>query len=89
LKLQNPLTDQVFSTVSDQHGTFAMDRIPDGTYVLHIEGSSGGRGYEATDLLIRLNPMASSDALELSRREAGAGRCGGTSMELISPSANQ
>jgi Carboxypeptidase regulatory-like domain len=39
LRLQQPLTPTVYSTTSDQEGDFAFDqRIPEGIYVLHIEG---------------------------------------------------
>jgi hypothetical protein len=83
LNLQDPVTRKSFSTTSDQTGTFAMEGIPAGIYVLHIEGGSGGRDYEPTDLLIRLSPRATRDALELTRREAGGGSCGGTSLDLV------
>lgn len=83
LNLQDPITRRIFPTTSDQNGTFAMDGIPAGIYVLHIEGGSGGRDYEPTDLLIRLSPSASRDELELTRREPGGGSCGGTSLDLV------
>jgi hypothetical protein len=86
LKLQNPLTGAVFSTVSDQNGAFAIDRVPPGVYVLHIEGGKSGRDYDATDLLINLSPRATKDKLVLTRREAGGGSCGGTSLELSNAS---
>lgn len=82
LNMQDPITRKIFSTTSDQNGTFAMDGIPAGIYVLHIEGG-GGRDYEPTDLLIRISPRASRDALELTRREAEGGSCGGTSLDLV------
>jgi hypothetical protein len=91
VNLQDPITQKIFSTTSDRNGTFAMDGIPAGIYVLHIEGGRGGRDYEPTDLLIRLSRNASRDALELIRREAGSGSCGGTSLDLVntpSPPAN-
>jgi hypothetical protein len=91
LNLQNPITRQVYSTVSNQSGAFAFDEVPAGTYVLHVEGGASGRDYDATDLLIRLGPTATRDAVDLTRREAGGGSCGGASLELLntSPSANR
>ena len=83
LTLQNPMTDEIHSAFSDQSGSFAFDQISAGVYVLHIDGGSG-RPYEATDLLIRLSLNANKDRLELVRKEAGGGSCGGTSLELIS-----
>lgn len=82
LKLQNPVTSAVFSTVSDQNGAFAIDSVPPATYVLHIEGGKSGRDYDATDLLINLSPRATKDTIVLTRREASGGSCGGTSLEL-------
>ena len=60
-----------------------FDLIPPATYVLHIEGGAAGdRGYEATNVLIELNPKARLDEVVLTRREGGGERCGGTSLEL-------
>jgi hypothetical protein len=87
LNLQNPITRHVDSTISNQNGTFAFDEVPAGTYVLHIEGGGSGRNYDATDLLIRLSPTASSDSVDLIRRDAGGGSCGGTSLELLNTSS--
>jgi hypothetical protein len=90
LTLQNPFTRKTLSATSDENGAFAIDGVPAGTYVLHIEGGTGGRQYEPTDLLIRLSPSASSDTLELTRREPGGGSCGTTYLELLNrpPAAN-
>lgn len=82
LKLQNPLTGAIFNTVSDQNGAFAIEGVPPAIYVLHIEGGKSGRDYDATDLLINLSPRATKDTIVLTRREAGGGSCGGTSLEL-------
>jgi hypothetical protein len=82
LTLQNPVTNEIHSALSDQSGSFAFDQIPAGVYVIHIDGGSG-RPYEATDLLIRLTPNANRDRLELVRREPSGGRCGGTILELV------
>ena len=83
LKVQNPTTGDVYSTVSGEDGAFAIDHVPAGTYVLHIEGGRSGRDYNASDLLISLSPRANRDTLVLSRREASGGSCGGTSLELL------
>lgn len=84
MKLQNPLTASVYTTESDEHGNFSFGQVPTGTYVLHIEGGTvtKGRDYESTDLLVALREKANSDTLLLSRRDAGAGSCGGTYLEL-------
>lgn len=83
LKLQDPTTGAIYTETSSNQGDFAFQSIPAGTYVLHIEGGSAGdRGYDATDQLIELSPQASRNALLLTRRDAGGGSCGGTSLEL-------
>ena len=83
LKLRNPTTGEVDTTTSGSDGQFTFDPIPDGTYVLHIEGGSAGdRRYDSTDLLIAIAPSARRNSLLLTRRDAGGGSCGGTSLEL-------
>ncbi len=83
LKLQNPLTGATYNMDSDSDGAFAFDGIPEGTYVLHIAGGgTESREYDPTDLLIELSPSASRNTLLLTRREAGGGSCGGTSLDL-------
>lgn len=88
MKLQNPLTGAVHNTVSDANGHFSFDGVPSGTYVIHIEGGTtlNGRDYDSTDQLIQLSETAKSDSLLLKRREASAGSCGGTHLELQNPS---
>jgi hypothetical protein len=84
LTLQNATTEAVYHRTSDANGAFAFDRIPAGTYVLHIDAGKvvPDRAYEASDHLIALGSSARRDSLLLKRREAGAGSCGGTSLEL-------
>ena len=45
---------------------------------------TNGREYESTDLLVALSKKAQSDTLLLSRRNAGAGSCGGPYWEIRS-----
>ena len=86
LKLQDPLTSAAYSTLSDGDGHFSFGAIPNGIYVLHIESGTapGGRDFESSDHLIRLSDTdtAKGDMLLLSHRDAGAGSCGGTHLEL-------
>lgn len=87
LRLQDPLTGAVYSTLSDSDGHFSFGSIPNGIYVLHIEGGTApsGRGFDSSDHLIRLSDTdtAKGDMLLLSHRDAGAGSCGGTYLELL------
>jgi len=84
LELRQPVTGTVRTTVSDANGHFAFDRVPDGTYVLHIDAGTapGNRAYDVTDTLVRFSDTAKRTTLLLSRRELGGGSCGGTSLEI-------
>jgi len=84
MELRQPVTGRVSTTVSDANGHFAFDRVPIGTYVLHIDAGTapGNRPFDATDLLVRLSNTAKRSTLLLSRREPGGGSCGGTSLEI-------
>jgi hypothetical protein len=83
LRLQDPTSRAVYNAMSDRDGGFSFDAVPNGTYVLHIEGgAAGGRAYDPTDSLIRLSSSADRDWLFFKRREAGGGSCGGTELEL-------
>jgi len=78
LKLQNLLTGAIYRKVSDQNGSFSFDLIPNGTYVLHVEG---GTAPEPADFLIQRNDNAP-------RNMAEGGMCGGAYLELRQPRAN-
>ena len=81
-KLQSP-TGATYTTLSDEGGSFAFDSIPHGKYVLHVEGGrTPTREYDSADLLINLSPEAKWNTLLLTRRDPGAGSCGGTSLDL-------
>ena len=85
LRLQDPISGSAYTTLSDSSGVFVFDLIPPATYVLHVEGGAAGdRGYDATDVLIELNPKARRDELVMTRREGGGGSCSGSSLELQS-----
>jgi len=82
-KLHNALTGTVFNTLSDAGGVFSFESIPDGIYVLHVQGGrAGAREYDSADILIRRSDRAAFNSVVLTRRDAGGGSCGGTSMEL-------
>ncbi len=84
LKLQDPMTGAVHNVQSNADGQFLFDPIPNGIYVLHIDGGTapGGRPYAPADLLVRLSDHAKGDTLFLTWRDAGGGSCGGTSLEV-------
>jgi hypothetical protein len=83
LRLENALTRESFGTVSDSGGNFAFDPVPDGTYVLHVEGGNTGRPFDPEDLAIKVSGTATSDAIALTRRDAAGGSCGGTQLDLL------
>lgn len=82
LKLQDPFTGRVFISTSDMDGAFGFDTIPDGLYVLRVEGGRSNREFESADKLIRVSPKAKGNRLTLTKRDAGGGDCGGTVLEL-------
>jgi hypothetical protein len=85
LKLHDPLTGAVYTTVSNGDGNFSFGEIANGTYVLHIEGGATPMGHELqpTDLLIRVVDTANRDTLLLER--SGGSTCGGPYITLESP----
>lgn len=80
--LRDPVTGETSTTKSDPDGTFAFDHLSRGTYVLHIQTGNTGRGFEPTDLLVRLSPKADRNTLVLLRTEPSGGSCGGTTLVL-------
>jgi hypothetical protein len=79
LRLRNAISGQVFARISDEHGGFEFDSIPNGTYVLHESGATG-RAYDPTDLLIKVRADGTRTAVVLSRQEPGATNCGDASL---------
>src|SRR5579859_40764 len=83
LKVQDPITGAAYVARSDQNGKFSFEALPNGTYVIHIEGGmASDRGYDATDKVISIDASATRNWLEFKRRDGGAGSCGGTELEL-------
>jgi hypothetical protein len=83
LKLQNPFTGDTFATQSGADGAFAFGHVPDGIYVLHVEGGRSNRSFDGTDKLVRIIPTASGDTLVLTKEDPVGGSCGGTSLEVL------
>src|ERR1041385_1705148 len=82
VNLQDPINGTVYTTSTDKNGYFALDGVPEGIYVLHLEGGGGdGDAYGYTDELIELSSHAKNKFLEFIR----GGDCGGTHMELKAP----
>jgi hypothetical protein len=50
--LENAKTREVFRSEADIEGMFGFPRVPDGIYVLHIEGGATARAYEPTDMIV-------------------------------------
>jgi hypothetical protein len=67
LTLRDPETATEFQTVTDHDGTYSFGAIPDGMYILHIEGGIG-RDYDPADLSIRVSSNATASSLPLLRR---------------------
>jgi len=84
LTLINGSTLERYSASSDQSGTFLFDepQLPDGTYVLHIEGGilQNGANREASNWVIKINKTVAKDRF-LFRLGGPPGSCGGWSLE--------
>lgn len=83
LTLRSPFSDTVYTTLSDELGQFAFREIPNGLYVLHLEGgtTTGIPTSYSADLIFRLSDSAKQKTLVLTERDAGGGSCGGWSIE--------
>lgn len=83
LTLKSPRNDVEYSTVSDSDGRFAFHEIPNGVYVLQIQGGATQEGdtFGPDSLLLELSPSAKLDALVMTPN-VGGGSCGGWSLTL-------
>jgi len=83
LTLKSPRNDAEYSTVSDSDGRFAFREIPNGVYVLQIEGGATKEGdtFGPDSLLLELSPSTKLDALVMTP-DVGGGSCGGWSVAL-------
>lgn len=68
LLLYDAITGETINRFSDRDGQFSFDSVNRGTYVLHIEGGRSS-GYDATDLLLKLDPSTTKGMLLLSLRQ--------------------
>lgn len=82
--LKNALTGVAYTAISDENGDFTFPDVPEGTYVLHLDGGAlkSGSSCDSTDLLIKVNAKALWDALLLTNRAAHDGICGGVSLDV-------
>src|SRR5277367_104398 len=83
LSLRAPQSNAFYSTTSDNDGQFKFGEVPEGLYVLRVEGgaTAGGRGIEPVSLLFRLSHSAPQRNLFVDESDAFGGRCGGWSIE--------
>jgi hypothetical protein len=80
LKLHDPVSHAVYATTSDEDGHFSFEALPDGTYVLHIEGGSADEfTYDPEDLVIKLANGAKRSELLF---KGGPSGCGGNELAL-------
>jgi hypothetical protein len=83
LSLRAPQSDALYSTTSDNDGHFTFGEIPDGLYVLRVEGgaAAGGRGIEPVNLLFRLSHSGAQRNLFVDEADPIGGSCGGWSIK--------
>jgi hypothetical protein len=73
LSLRAALSGRTWQTTSADNGEFAFPQVPDGAYVLHVEGRSKGDPYEPRDLALAVSSSSKRDRLTLTRQETGCG----------------
>jgi len=81
LRLQNAITGESFYVSSDPEGKFEFGLTPPGTYVLHVEGGIG-RDYEATDVVVKVDPGWFRSSFWFTRVDGGGGSCMGPHLDL-------
>ena len=80
LTLRDPLTHALYSTTSDQDGRFSFEALPNGTYVLHVEGGNAGDlTYDPSDSVVELSSTAKRGELLF---KGGPSGCGGNGLAL-------
>jgi hypothetical protein len=71
--LENALTREVLRSQSDDKGLFRFPDVPDGIYVLHIEGGKTARAYAPTDMVVPVSHTATRDSVVLTLSEDSCG----------------
>lgn len=86
LTLQTAVRGPVYRTVSDATGKFSFADVPAGTYVLRVEGgiTENARTYNDADLILKISPRATANALTLVDRQGFGGACPGIVLNVVS-----
>jgi hypothetical protein len=80
ITVHDAVSRAVYKTVSDQDGRFLIEGLPNGTYVVHIEGGSAADfTYDPEDDVIRLDISAKRNELLF---KGGPSGCGGNQLSL-------
>jgi|SRR5580700_2232669 len=80
LTLRDPVSHAVYVTMSDQDGHFFFEGLPNGTYVLHIEGGSADEfTYDPANSAVELTNTAKRGELLF---KGGPSGCGGNELAL-------
>jgi len=81
-RLQDIASEENFETRSDDDGSFAFGPIPDGTYVLHVEGGTSTREFGSDQWGFTINARSKRYSLHLTSSDPFGGSCGGTELKL-------
>lgn len=74
LTLRDPVSHAVYMKTSDQDGHFFFEGLPNGTYVLHIEGGSAGEfTYDPANSVVELTNIAKRAELLFKGGPSGCG----------------
>jgi Carboxypeptidase regulatory-like domain len=80
ITIHDAVSRAVYKATSDQDGRFVFEGLPNGTYVIHIEGGiAGDFTYDPEDDIVRLDDSAKHDELLF---KGGPSGCGGNQLDL-------
>lgn len=87
LRLQSVKTGQIYFAASDSRGSYSFDGIPDGSYVLRIEGGISFNAYEPTVIVVRVDSSAGAVPINLKTLYPDFGICGYNGLVRDTPPA--
>ena len=87
LRLQSVASRETYFAASDAKGTFSFEDIPDGSYVLRIEGGISFNEYDPTEFVVRVDSSTDRRDLHLKTLYPDFGFCGYKGLMLDSTSS--
>lgn len=82
VSLKSTFSSVSLITRTDESGAFNFASVPDGVYVLRVEGGMSEREYGSTAIAIEVINSAVPTRLVFEQRDSSGGSCGGTEFRL-------